>query len=556
MNVQAAPRHVVIVSGTVVALGAFIVATTIWGIVRWWSPLPWWDTWDGILASWYRFQDGDFSALWAQHNEHRIVLGRLVSWLDLLAFDGAAWSVMAISLVALALSTGAILALLKRNVVDVHGHLVAEPAIWGVMAMCVILCWSWLNAPNILWVFQVSFLLVQILTLACFTALAAASCAVSRRRRRWLTAIGIGFAALAPWSIPAGLLTPLVAAMLAAALRLSRWAVAALVALTCASVLLYELGFDHETFPLTGRSATPMEFVTFTMQYIGGPIVLSTGSGALGVAAGCVFILLSAWWTVRAVRSRRPQPAALALAAVVVFSLGNAFVVALGRANRGVGGAVPERYQSLVLLGWACLIALYAPTLVTLLAKRPFIGSAAVLLLPLIILLQQPLALVDAAPVDSRRARGALAVSLQVADREVVDGLYPGLAVLPTGARLMSDGLTAIGSEPYGNLLERIGTPLAARPLDDSCTYTRTDSQVRLDDGGIRIEALGPASVDVTAAAPIIDGRDVIVGFADVRPSTLAAPDGPIPSLLGYLISPVNDSIRVVLGDRSCAIAD
>ncbi|MGD4365427.1 hypothetical protein QT713_22860, partial [Xanthomonas citri pv. citri] len=41
------------------------------------SPVPFWDMWDGGLGFYVR-QMTDVSQWWAQHNEHRIVLSRIL----------------------------------------------------------------------------------------------------------------------------------------------------------------------------------------------------------------------------------------------------------------------------------------------------------------------------------------------------------------------------------------------------------------------------------------------------------------------------------------------
>ena len=48
------------------------------GGVRRYSPIPFGDMWNGTLGFFVRIQDGDYSAWWAQHNEHRIVLARIL----------------------------------------------------------------------------------------------------------------------------------------------------------------------------------------------------------------------------------------------------------------------------------------------------------------------------------------------------------------------------------------------------------------------------------------------------------------------------------------------
>ena len=71
---------------TVAAFGLalFIAVDTLRAIVSLWSPLPWFDEWAtvNLISAW---QKGDMTAaqvLFSQHNEHRILVPRLVFFID------------------------------------------------------------------------------------------------------------------------------------------------------------------------------------------------------------------------------------------------------------------------------------------------------------------------------------------------------------------------------------------------------------------------------------------------------------------------------------------
>jgi hypothetical protein len=52
------------------------------GVCRAYSPVPFSDMWDGYLHFFMQVSDGDSGAWWRQHNEHRIVLARLLFWIN------------------------------------------------------------------------------------------------------------------------------------------------------------------------------------------------------------------------------------------------------------------------------------------------------------------------------------------------------------------------------------------------------------------------------------------------------------------------------------------
>jgi hypothetical protein len=70
-----------------VAAGVFLAGLTakLWLVARLGSPLPFWDQWDLVP-----FLKGDWSTLFAAHNEHRIVFTRMWTLLWVWA-NGGAW---------------------------------------------------------------------------------------------------------------------------------------------------------------------------------------------------------------------------------------------------------------------------------------------------------------------------------------------------------------------------------------------------------------------------------------------------------------------------------
>lgn len=64
----------------------FLSLSVVGGITHY-SPLFFWDSWE-CIAFIDSFSSGNWQALWAQHNEHRIILTKLLFFLDFLLFKG------------------------------------------------------------------------------------------------------------------------------------------------------------------------------------------------------------------------------------------------------------------------------------------------------------------------------------------------------------------------------------------------------------------------------------------------------------------------------------
>ena len=68
-----------------------MVGLAIIGGFRFYSPIPFMDMWNGYLDFYLRTLNGDTSVWWAQHNEHRIFLSRILYWLDIKYFQGLSY---------------------------------------------------------------------------------------------------------------------------------------------------------------------------------------------------------------------------------------------------------------------------------------------------------------------------------------------------------------------------------------------------------------------------------------------------------------------------------
>jgi hypothetical protein len=148
-------------AGCVWSLWLALILVDAWFITHYASALPWLDDWHHYHLL-LREQPWTAADLWALHNEHRIVLPRLVALtvLPLAGYDPRV--LMAISLALLALAA----ALLQRAAARLRGH--SSPLDLLIPA-------SLLHpghAENLLWGFQVQFTLSTLLVASTLAALA------------------------------------------------------------------------------------------------------------------------------------------------------------------------------------------------------------------------------------------------------------------------------------------------------------------------------------------------------------------------------------------------
>ncbi|MCD8526123.1 MAG: hypothetical protein LRY62_02870, partial [Alphaproteobacteria bacterium] len=122
------------------------------------SPIPFWDMWDGALGFLERFEDKPVNALFAQHNEHRIVLTRLLFLLEYRIMGGNSAFLIFFNYLCVFASCvlyAICLFVLNRETV---------PRFQIAIASLVLSAWLflWTQNNNLTWAFQSQFLLAQL----------------------------------------------------------------------------------------------------------------------------------------------------------------------------------------------------------------------------------------------------------------------------------------------------------------------------------------------------------------------------------------------------------
>jgi hypothetical protein len=385
----------------------FFVVTCAWGAVRFYTPVPENDGWDGYLHFYMVASQGGGWRVWLGFaNEHRIFVTRLLFWLDLRYFGGLSLLLSPIHFVLLT-TVWAQLCFAAWTLLREQRRL----AFITCVAL-VVPCFSWLQRENLVWSYQSQFYFAYIFPLAAFQCFA-----LSMQRARW----GVWFAASVFWGCISALsmangvfALPLLIAMTVFGGHRVRIRLAVLLPLTALVWWLYFLDFPaSETAP-----ASALESVKFGLAFLGGPVELLTGSMTLARIGGAI-VLCGVFAAIFAWRRRfRLEPMGLALLAILAYVGIAASSAALLRAGFGGRTAVSDRYETAVLLGWSTIAVL----LVAAWRDHPRIQHAtlAFALLAAAALVPHQLRAFDAwGPAHRRRMMlGVLALDLGVKDNE------------------------------------------------------------------------------------------------------------------------------------------
>ena len=147
------------------SLSAVIVALAVAGAFQHHSPVPYWDMWNGYLQFYMNATDGMIESWWAQHNEHRIVLARLLFFVDIAWFGGLGYFLIATQLLMIAAAAALWVSILREQVVGAHRVAHRTPRVVFACATTAVL-FLWMQHENLTWAFQSQFFLVQLLPLA------------------------------------------------------------------------------------------------------------------------------------------------------------------------------------------------------------------------------------------------------------------------------------------------------------------------------------------------------------------------------------------------------
>ncbi len=432
------------------------------------------------------------SDMLSQHNEHRIVLPRLVLFTDYLVAGGRGWLDLAVIFATQALTCALFLYLLGQ----VEGR---RPERAAVGAVVVLLMVSLRQSENFTWGFQVQF--VGVFAAGCLApALLAGAIARGRAGRPapGLTLGALAAAGVATFSMSNGLLAGPTLTAVAVLGRAPRSVVLATVAATAALTAAFFMGYEvyGDGAPHHAMVEAPLRAAAYVAAYLGGLLDPNLGATVALGACGLAWVCVAA---VETARGRDRDPVRLALLGIMLFTAGSAALTSVGRSAEGLGSAMASRYATGAACFWsAALIHAWS-----------YAGAGRLLrLVPALAALVLVLGVLRAqAPAIAAQRR--LAFARTVAGQGLVLGLVDDAALSavdddPDQVRALLPFLRERRLSVFADAdADRLGGPLAA--VDP------------------RIDAPCPGVFDTARADPTLGPAGVRVGGTSTTPGRLPA---------------------------------
>ena len=327
------------VLGVGVALGLKIM-------VDGYSPVPFADLWAQFPFIERGLQgDVGITDLWAQWNEHRILLARLQFLVDYGLFGGTNVFLFA----SIAVSSLLLAAVFATAVwLDTHDWLL----VLGTMAVAATAAMSPAGIENLNWSFQVAFVQVFLFSVVAIFAIVLAARSTSAARQT-VASVGAAIAAIAAtYSMANGLIAWVVVVGLAVVLKLPRRLTGGLAVVGAVTLCSFLLRFEFST---GGSLSDPVGLLRFVALYLGSAV---WGAGSTeATLVGTVGLVLFGVLGVVAWKDRAGTPIALPFGAgVATFILLTAAQTAVGRLDLGTAQALSSRYSIGSFTFWLALL--------------------------------------------------------------------------------------------------------------------------------------------------------------------------------------------------------
>jgi hypothetical protein len=333
-------------------LGLIVLVSTLYGVYRFYSPVPFWDEWDDHLG-FYRAatEQGGWTPWLIPHMEHRVVTSRLLFWLDIRYLGGNHILLLAAEQLLLL----ATVVLIWRSYSRGREH--AAPLFW-VVGVAATFLFSWSQAETLRWGYAVQIILVYFFATWACAEYARFELPDSRR-----FVAGFALAACAELSMANGIAVPFVLTLISI---LGRRPLREIIVSLVLSVLFaapYFIGFvtPHLDSTLTGSPYAAMG--RFVVVFLGNPFYMARSSVLLSGALGTASALCAAGLTLYLYFLRRINAYRAFLIGVYAFVFVSDLAAMHGRYMTGLWAPLSSRYSTGPLLGWVALLLLAYDTL-------------------------------------------------------------------------------------------------------------------------------------------------------------------------------------------------
>ena len=319
------------------------------GVLINYSPIPEADFWS-IYERTYELSHGNFSSLWIQHNEHRVVLTYLFAFLDNKYFGGGFYLLYFLIPLSFGLS-----GLLFYNIFFKNYQKNLNNTISFGFLLCLLFFWS--QKPNFIFPFHISIIWVNLCTLS---GLYFYDVYLQNKKFKYLI-FSILISSLAMISIVSGILAlPLMSILALLKKRVKDFII--LILLSSLFFYAYFHNFNiiksHSHF-YDLKITNLLDIYLYFFGYLGSIYSFLVGKGIFGLIISIIFghlFLILCGYKFLTFKFNNINNY---LIIFLIFILLSSLLTAFGRFEDGMQHAISSRYTTNSIYGWATLFVLY-----------------------------------------------------------------------------------------------------------------------------------------------------------------------------------------------------
>jgi len=349
-------RAAAALSFLILALGIVTIGIALYMVLVCYTSLPWSDGWAQIFVAASGQNPFSLRWLWEQHNEHRLLIPKLLLGLDL-RFFAASQKLLLASIFLVQLLHCCLLSWSMRALGGWRGWMWLTGT--GLAAFCLFAPTQW---ENFTWGFQTCFVLPPLFATLSFVGLLLyfRDWKTPQKSRPWkFVVLSVLTALAAVCCLANGLLLLPLLALAGVVLRLRPWVVLTYLAAAAFSTTLYFRNYlrpMQNTNPLVSLRA-PGKLISYIATYFGSSwtvggswvhhnLQVAPYLGSLGLLTFAAYLLFHG-------SSAAPRCTfSVQLILTSIFCVATALLTALGRVASGNEQAFASRYQTIALLFW------------------------------------------------------------------------------------------------------------------------------------------------------------------------------------------------------------
>ncbi len=492
-------------------LAILSAALTFVGVIKNYSPVPLGDMWDGYLNFFVKISDGDFSSLWAQHNEHRIVLSKILFWLDIRFFDGSGIFLITLNCLLPIAASAIFFCYIDEILKNADSTFAANV----IKSLVLILLFSWTQKENFNWAFQSQFFLAQLLPLLSFFLLHKSQ--QSKNHSTVLFLLSCLTAISCAGTMANGVLALPIMALSSIILRMNIKRIATLIALSILVIIAYFYGYSSPQGHGSLSNAIledPLKLIQYILAYLGNPV--HHIGYLVAQIFGFIFLLTSSLYALKQLKNKKIHSLQLSLIAFILYIGITAAATGGGRLIFGFEQAFSSRYATPVLMAYTAFLIICSSNISDGLKKnfRPVV--LLLLLIPMIFLPKQ-FRIFRSNENSFNLKIAALALEIGAKDEEQLKEIYPNIDHLISIAQApIEKNLSIFGDPAIKDVRQLIGSKELTNFAIKCVGNIEKIASINAEEKYLKIEGwiFDNESNSVSKTVHITDENGIIVGYA------------------------------------------